>query len=169
VAPTLFVSFIGWSRTGKTTFIVAALEECRRRGIAVSAVKRARHEADLAPEGKDSTLFLAAGARISVYIGDNTSVEFRRTPIEQGIDFYSSFLSGEAFVFLEGPRFDGALTVLVAGAAKKPSDLKLPLSDCDILIADDPPAFETADGGPRVFRPDAIGDFMDYLVEMRGT
>jgi molybdopterin-guanine dinucleotide biosynthesis protein MobB len=168
VAETLFVSFIGWSRTGKTTFIVAALEECRRRGIPAAAVKRARREADIEPEGKDSALFLEAGAGTSIYVGDRTSVLFRPTPRSQGRDYYSSLLSGEALVFMEGQRLEGALTVLVAGDAKGPSDLKLPLSECDILIAEDPSLLGLAEGRLPVFKPGAAGDFLDYLEAARG-
>lgn len=169
MSDTLFVSFVGWSGTGKTTFISASLEECRRRGIRTAAVKRARREADIEPEGKDSALFLEAGAGLSIYVGDRTSVLFRPTPSDQGRDFYSSFLSGETFAFLEGQRLDGALTVLMAGYAKSQADLKLPLSECDILIAEDPSRLGIADGRLPVFKPGAVADFVDYLEAARGS
>lgn len=168
MAETLFVSFLGWSGTGKTSFIVSALEECRRRGIGAAAVKRARREADIEPEGKDSTLFLEAGAALSIYVGDRTSVVFRLTPSGQGRDFYVSLLSGEAFAFLEGQRLEGALTVLMAGYAKGQADLKLPLSECDILIAEDASRLGLADGQLPVFKPGAVADFVDYLEASRG-
>jgi molybdopterin-guanine dinucleotide biosynthesis protein MobB len=169
VSAALFVSVIGWSGTGKTTLIVRALEECLRRGIAASAAKRARHEADIDPGGKDSARFLVAGARASLYVGDRTSARFTRSPGKQDAAFYSSFLTDERLVFLEGTRVDGAVTVQVAGSAHDQAGLKLPLSDCDILIAEDPAAFVLEGGRPRIIAPAAIGEFMDYLEARRGT
>ena len=48
------VAVVGLSETGKTRLVVRLIEEFRRRGLRVAAVKRCSHGFSLDTEGKDS-------------------------------------------------------------------------------------------------------------------
>jgi len=165
---TLYVSVLGWSGTGKTTFIVKAIEECRRRGISAAAVKRARHEADVAPEGKDSTLYLEAGASSSLYVGDRSLVLFAPTPPVLDRAFYERHFEDVDIVFLEGAEVEGSVRVVVAGAATSPDELKRRPGECDLLIAASPEL--VGDGTEtKVISPNAVSEILDFLEVHRGA
>lgn len=68
------ISVIGWSGSGKTTFISRAIAECKARGFVCTAVKKSRHAPALAPSGKDSTLYLESGAVGSAYVSGKGSI-----------------------------------------------------------------------------------------------
>jgi molybdopterin-guanine dinucleotide biosynthesis protein MobB len=167
----LFVSVLGWSNSGKTTLIVRALEECARRGIPAAAIKRARHDPDVAPEGKDSTLYLEAGALASVYVGDRTSARYERSPAVQDLAYFESMLPSEAaLAFLEGAAVEGAVVVLAAGGASSLPELKRPAGECSVLIADDPSLREAAAAtGILVLASSEIAKLIDYLEAKRGA
>lgn len=165
-----FVSVLGWSGTGKTRLVAGALAECRRRGLAAAAVKRAHHEPDLAPAGKDSTLFLEAGALASLYVGDRGSALFLPSPAAPDRGFYERLLPGADIVFLEGARAEGALVVLVGGGAKEPAELKLPPAEADILVtADRGLALAGREAGLEVLDPDEFETLVDIMEARRGT
>lgn len=52
----------GWKNSGKTTLIVALVEELTRRGLRVSTIKHAHHAFDIDIPGKDSHRHRLAGA-----------------------------------------------------------------------------------------------------------
>ncbi len=54
---------VGWSGAGKTTLMVALLQELTSRGVSVSTMKHAHHDFDVDKPGKDSYEHRAAGAR----------------------------------------------------------------------------------------------------------
>lgn len=54
---------VGWKNSGKTTLVVALIEELRGRGLTVSTIKHAHHHFDIDVPGKDSHRHRAAGAR----------------------------------------------------------------------------------------------------------
>ncbi len=54
---------VGWSGAGKTTLMVALLQELASRGVSVSTMKHAHHNFDVDKPGKDSYEHRAAGAR----------------------------------------------------------------------------------------------------------
>ena len=56
------VAVVGLSETGKTRLAVRLIEEFRRRGLRVAAIKRCSHGFTLDTEGKDSGDFSQAGA-----------------------------------------------------------------------------------------------------------
>lgn len=56
------VSVVGFSGAGKTRLVVRLIEELKRRGLRVAAVKRCSHGFSLDTEGKDTAEFSRAGA-----------------------------------------------------------------------------------------------------------
>jgi molybdopterin-guanine dinucleotide biosynthesis protein MobB len=167
---TRVASLVGWSGSGKTTLISRAIAECRRRGISCAAAKQARHAPDIAPEGKDSTIFLAQGAAASAYLGDSDAAIFLPAPALRDRAWFLGILPHAEVLFLEGAVVEGALRVLVAGEAGVSAELKRPLGETDILVARDPELRRLAEGmGLRVLHPDDIGAFVDILMSGEGT
>jgi len=161
----LVIAILGWSGTGKTTFIEAAISECKRRGLDVSAVKKSRHQADLPPDTKDSARFFSAGASRSLYLSESTMVQLSATPVGMDATSVAALCPGSSVVFCEGLELAGAPTVLVGGAATSESELKRPLSDREILIAREPSLRRAAESRSIVsFAPDEVGCFIDYLL-----
>lgn len=64
------ISFIGWSGSGKTTFLEQLIPILRRRGIRLAVVKYDGHEFDMDKQGKDTWRFTQAGAEC-VAIGNS--------------------------------------------------------------------------------------------------
>jgi molybdopterin-guanine dinucleotide biosynthesis protein B len=56
------VGIIGWHNSGKTTLVVALVQELTTRGHRVSTIKHAHNEFDVDTPGKDSWLHRDAGA-----------------------------------------------------------------------------------------------------------
>ncbi|MCE9523901.1 MAG: molybdopterin-guanine dinucleotide biosynthesis protein B [Alphaproteobacteria bacterium] len=61
----------GWKNSGKTTLVVALVEEFTRRGLRVSTIKHAHHDFDIDVAGKDSHRHRQAGAT-EVLVGSGT-------------------------------------------------------------------------------------------------
>lgn len=160
------VSVVGWSGSGKTTLIARVIAECARRGVTCSAAKRARHAPDIAPDGKDSTLFLESGARASAYVGDSSTAVFSPTPPTQDREHFIGLLPPSDLIMLEGATVEGALRVLVAGTAETETGLKRPLSGIDLLVAFDGTlrALAAARGVPAI-HPDDIDMFVDIIMK----
>ena len=57
-------SFIAYSNTGKTTYIVELIAELTRRGVRVGAIKHDAHEFEIDKQGKDSWRFARSGAQV---------------------------------------------------------------------------------------------------------
>lgn len=69
------ISFVGPSRSGKTTLLAALIAEISRRGYRVGAVKHSLRGFELDREGKDSDRFRRAGAR-GVLLASPDSIGF---------------------------------------------------------------------------------------------
>jgi molybdopterin-guanine dinucleotide biosynthesis protein B len=57
------MGIIGWKNSGKTTLVVALVQELASRGFRVATVKHAHHAFDIDRPGKDSYLHREAGAQ----------------------------------------------------------------------------------------------------------
>lgn len=178
----LIVSIIGWSGSGKTSFIEAAIGECRRRGIAVAAVKKSRHEADILPDAKDSERFRSAGASPSIYLGESEMVVLSSPPAPADAVALTGLCPEASLIFCEGLAVGGAVIVLMAGAETTESGLKRPLSSVDILIAREQTMIRAAQAGRTVdvarpaktakmaaFAPEEVGRFIDHLLSLEET
>jgi len=161
----IIVSVLGWSGTGKTTFIEAAIAECGRRGIDAAAVKKSRHQADLPPDTKDSARFFSAGASHSVYLSESTMVRLSAAPGNLDSAAVAALCPGSGIIFCEGLELAGAHIVLMAGAATSESELKRPLAECGILISRETSLLGAAEEkNIAAFAPDEAERFIDYLV-----
>lgn len=60
------IQIIGYSGSGKTTFISKLIKSLKQKGLKVAAVKHDVHGLDIDREGKDSYIFSESGAEVSV-------------------------------------------------------------------------------------------------------
>ncbi|HOX32330.1 MAG TPA: molybdopterin-guanine dinucleotide biosynthesis protein MobB [Spirochaetales bacterium] len=166
----LFVSVLGWSGSGKTSLVAAALAECARRGLPAAAAKRSHHEPDLAPGGKDSTAYLAAGALASLYVGDRGAVLFMPSPAATSRAFYARLFPEARIIFLEGDRVEGGLVVETGGPARAEAELKLPFAEIGLLVTAEPGlARACRDAGIEIIEPGEAARFIDLLEAYHGT
>ncbi|MCX7026101.1 MAG: molybdopterin-guanine dinucleotide biosynthesis protein MobB [Spirochaetes bacterium] len=158
------LSFIGYSNTGKTSFIEELLRECAVRGILAATVKKSRHGADLVPGVKDSERFYAAGASPSIYLDEKSMLVLSLRPAGLDADGLAALCPGADLILCEGLELPGCPLVLVAGKAIGEWELKHPLAEASALIGGGPSLAEAAAGAsiPRFSSGDAPR-FLDWL------
>jgi molybdopterin-guanine dinucleotide biosynthesis adapter protein len=103
--PALF-GFIGRSGAGKTSLILEVIAGLRRRGLAVSAIKRGHDGIDLDQPGKDSWRMREAGCSEVIIASDRRFAllhEYRDQPEASPVDL-ARRMSGVDVVLLEGFR-----------------------------------------------------------------
>jgi molybdopterin-guanine dinucleotide biosynthesis protein MobB len=159
------VSVLGWSDTGKTCFIEAAVAECRRRGVSAAAIKKSHNVPDLPPGSKDSSRFRRAGAEPSIYLSGTEMLALMAAPARLDGKSIAALCPGASIIFCEGLEVDGAQLVLMAGDVSDESALKRKLSEIDIIVARNAIMLELAgERGVKNFKADDIGLFIDYLI-----
>jgi molybdopterin-guanine dinucleotide biosynthesis protein B len=144
------ISIVGWSDSGKTTYLERLIPELLRRGYRVCAVKHDVHGFEIDTPGKDSWRLKRAGAAVSVVSGpdriaviadtgrDLTLAEIRdRFVLDVDLIISEGFkkdLHPKIEVFRKGVR-DTLLCTrddnLVAVAADCPVDTDVPVIDLE--------------------------------------
>lgn len=74
------ISFIGWSGSGKTTFIEKLIPILRSRGLRLAVIKHDGHEFQMDKEGKDTWRFSQAGAEYVAIANPRHSAELINGP-----------------------------------------------------------------------------------------
>ncbi len=92
---------VGWSGSGKTTLLTAILPLLRARGISVSTIKHAHHEAVLDVPGKDSWRHREAGASEVILSGPQGFALFGKSA---GLEALLPRLAPVDLVLVEGFR-----------------------------------------------------------------
>jgi len=162
---TRFACFTGWSNTGKSGFIEAVTAILSARGIPSGAIKCVRHEGSFNLPGKDTTRFFEAGAQAALVSGTET-LRMTRTPPDWDRAWAASQFPAARVVLIEGRTVEGAVSVLVGGAAEDASGRKQPLGDFDVVITGHAGlAGRARAAGLAVFGPGEPEPFVDrYLT-----
>ena len=161
----LWISVFGWSGSGKTTLVARLVSEFSARGLSCACAKRARHAPAIAPEGKDSTLFLQAGARASAYVGESGAALFLPPSEIQDRAYYAALLPPADITLLEGAEVEGALGVLVSGEEADIAKLKRPPEEMDLVVSRNAHLIaECARRGLDCLRADDIAGIADRLL-----
>jgi molybdopterin-guanine dinucleotide biosynthesis protein B len=156
---------LGYSNSGKTTFIEAVLRECAARGISAATVKKSRHQADLAQAAKDSERFFAAGASPSIYLDESSMLVLSRRPADLDAEQIAALCPAADLILCEGLELRGCPLVLVAGGAAGPEELKRGLDAAAALVAEAPGLTEAAAcAGIPCFTPGESARFLDWLL-----
>lgn len=96
------VSVVGYSGSGKTTFIVKLVPELIRRGIRVGTIKHDVHGFQMDKPGKDSWRHKQAGATITVISSPVQIGMVRDVDHDHSLDELLPFFSGVDIIVTEG-------------------------------------------------------------------
>lgn len=148
----------GWSGSGKTTLITRLIEEFKRRGRTVAAVKRAPHKYYLEPESSDTFKFLEAGADEVCLAATNEILMMKRmTEQNEVFDFLDQRVPHCDVLLLEGLRRDDIPLIEVFDSSRNDA-LKFPLETLSAVVSDKP----VTDAIPN-FNRDRIEDIIHFM------
>jgi len=156
------IGIAGWKNSGKTTLTIHLVAELVARGLTVSTVKHAHHDAEVDHPGTDSYRHREAGAReVALVTGRRWALmhELRDAP-EPGLDEILGRLSPVDLIIVEG--FKGAAIPKIEVRRTEAVD-SAPLDDDPnvIAIAGD----VVVPGSPLpFFNLDDISGLADFVV-----
>lgn len=99
------VVFMGWSGSGKTTFLEKLLPELTGRGIRAAVIKHDAHGFEMDKPGKDTWRFAQAGAAVTAISGPNGWAVLGSGDIELGA--LRAMLPPVDLILVEGHKFSG--------------------------------------------------------------
>lgn len=105
------ISFIGWSGSGKTTFIEKLIPVLRSRGLKVAVLKHDGHEFQMDREGKDTWRFGKAGAEYVAIANPRHSAELINAPASfhqlcQRAEGFADLIIAEGWTDEEAPQIE---------------------------------------------------------------
>ena len=152
------VSFVGYSGSGKTTFLEKLIPEMKGRGLTVAVIKHDAHRFQIDHEGKDTFRFYEAGCDCVAITSERKSAIIRRNEVCPEAEKMIRDLPGEYDVILvEGYRASGLPKI---GFSRKATGkgLSLPLSELCAVITDE------AYDGIRCFFIDDVAGVADFIL-----
>lgn len=148
------VSVVGWSDSGKTTYLEKLIPQLTRRGYRICAVKHDVHGFEMDTPGKDSWRLKQAGAAVSVVSGPDKIAVIADTGRDLTLsEIRDRFVSEVDLIISEGFKKDDhpkievfrkgvrdrllctAADKLIAVAADCPVDTDVPVVDLDDVAA----------------------------------
>lgn len=101
------ISVVGWSESGKTTYLEKLIPELTRRGYRICAVKHDVHGFDIDTPGKDSWRLKHAGAAVSVVSSPDKIAVIAETDHDLTLgEIRDRFISGVDLIVSEGFKKD---------------------------------------------------------------
>jgi len=167
------IHIIGGKNHGKTTLVVALVEELTRRGLRVGTIKHTHHHHELDVPGKDSHRHREAGAAVVGILTPGLQAVFWKptagsdAEVPAGDARYEPFaaaFSGCDLVLVEGDTRTAAPKLEVWRAACSDQPLATKLPQVRAIITDDPFV------GPWLSLPRSdLAQVADYVVELSRT
>jgi len=158
------VAVVGYSESGKTRLVVRLIEELRRRGLRVSAVKRCSHGFSLDTEGKDTADFSGAGADNVAMVSPEGWAALGRAPDVDAAGLGARLFPDADVVLIEGGkdvRRTRKIEVLRSGLSDIPVS---PPEELVAVVTDGPRPGGTA---APVFGPDDIAAIADLILSLQ--
>jgi len=155
-------SFIGWSGTGKTTYLESLVAYLKSRGARVAVIKHDAHRFDIDKKGKDSQRFAAAGADVVAIADGEKSAVMEYRPVDFG--GLLAKITDVDLILVEGWHTDAPNPILVHRAALGQAP-KMNPADCFAVVSDAAPAA----GGPPLFPledPAPMGEFLLAQIQL---
>jgi molybdopterin-guanine dinucleotide biosynthesis adapter protein len=154
------VAFVGASESGKTRLVSCLIPALAAKGLAVSVLKHCGHGFDFGGEGKDSSQFLAAGARAVVLAGGGRTAVLRRAAERPGIeDIIRREIGTADIVLVEGGKSEPGLRKIEVLRAGCSEGLRTPPDELIAVVADAPVA-----AAVPVFASGDIAALADWLA-----
>jgi len=160
------VSVTGWSGTGKTSLILRVIREMKNRGIRTAAFKNTHHEVYADRPGTDSYEYIRAGAAASG-LGTPGGILLFREEISWSADLLRGLFPEADLILCEGLRLPDIPVVQTAGALARKEDLKGDLSECSLILTDNPGlSLLLAEEGIALLPQEDIRPFCSYLADL---
>lgn len=143
-------SFVGWSRSGKTTLISKIIKKLKDNGKKIIAIKNIPFKYHLEPESKDSFMFLEAGSDDVMLVAENEILNMRKIRSRDEVfEILITKYSDYDFVLLEGLRKRDIPAIEVFYSARE-KGTKFPVERLTAVVSDqrvteEIPCFDTND------------------------
>jgi molybdopterin-guanine dinucleotide biosynthesis protein B len=162
------VSIVGKSGSGKTKLIERLIQEFKKRGYRVAAVKHSRQEIDIDKPGKDSWKFAEAGSEAVVVLSPDRLLLTRSLEHEPKVEEILRLIGSDVdLVLIEGFR-KGKASKIEVHRKELGAELLCPAKMLSAIVTDesldiDVPQFAPGDTG-------AIADFIekDLVSQAKG-
>lgn len=155
------VSFVGYSNSGKTTFLVKVIKELKKRGYRLGVIKHDGHEFEMDHEGTDTWSHRRAGADV-VCIASKQQIAIVQTPAQSPtLDQIISLIDNVDLILTEGFKQENKPQIEV----NRQGITRLGKKDNTIALVTDQIGYE---GVPRFGLDDAEG-VANFLEGMMGS
>lgn len=157
---------MGWSGSGKTTFIESCIAILASRGYRVYAVKSTHLDIELDTPGTDSYRFQHAGARgVCLLTGNGATVFLKETEEDLDYDRMHTLFPGADFILAEGYHGTSDYRFEAVRGKHSMKDLKRPVAELNGVITDSEDLFSECTGaGIPVFTLNAPEVFVNFLT-----
>ncbi|KPU43374.1 molybdopterin-guanine dinucleotide biosynthesis adapter protein [Oxobacter pfennigii] len=159
------VSFVGWSNSGKTTFISKVIRELKSREISVAVVKNTCHDIETDIPGKDTWNFAQAGADTVILNGPGIYVCQEKVSRRKDISTILKDITGVDIIILEGAA-DPNIPKVEIWRKSLGEKNRFPAEDLIALVAEGHP--EKGYEKLPLFKHNEIGEFTDFLLYSAG-
>jgi len=151
------ISIVGYSNSGKTTFIEKLVDELKSRGYRVAAIKHTSHKIQFDMAGKDSWRYIQAGSDAAAVCSSDMIVMMKPVNEDVTLDEITCFL-GEDYdiVLAEGFKQSNAPKIEVHRRDTGP--LLKNMKKLIGIVSDEPLSVKT-----RQFSPDNFKEVCDLL------
>ncbi len=157
-----FFSFIGWSKSGKTTLISSLIKELSGRGFNVLAVKKIPDRFHVEPEGKDSRKFLDSGAETVYLIAEKQLMKMRQiTDPKDFSKIADNDFKDHDFILIEGLTVNGS-HIFEVFDPEISNKLKSNIRSLSAIISD-----KNVFKNIKHFKRDDIIKIADYIVDLQ--
>lgn len=96
------VSFVGYSNSGKTTFVVKVIQELKKRGCRVAIIKHDGHDFEMDHEGTDTWKHRQAGADVVCIASSHKFAMIETTPQPVPLDAIIAKIDQVDLILTEG-------------------------------------------------------------------
>ncbi|MFQ5996658.1 MAG: molybdopterin-guanine dinucleotide biosynthesis protein B [Dehalococcoidales bacterium] len=154
------VSFVGKSKSGKTTLLEKVVRELKSKGYRVAAIKHSHHDFDIDQPGKDTWRLAQAGSDIIAISSPNKMALIERLDADVTLSQIAALFRGKADIVLaEGYKNGNTAKIVVLGAEQDQDNL---CSEGEILTTIS--AHLSSVGQPQ-FDADDVARIVNLVIE----
>lgn len=153
------ISFVGYSGSGKTTFIEKLIPELKKRKIQIAVVEHNSEKELKESEGSNSARFTEAGADIVSVSSDNRIVVVEKKDHEPSLSELISYIRDVDLIIMEGYKGEEYPKIGVYRRTEG-MELNLPIEELTAAVADVP-----IDEDLPCFSMDDVGGVAEYVID----
>ena len=131
------ISVVGYSKTGKTTFLVKLVHELTDSGYRIGVIKHSTHTFDLAAPGKDTWKHAQAGAKAVAFASPAEVAITRQLDREMSIEEIAIMLGDVDMILTEGYKHAHKPKIEVS-RQERGTDLVSPTKELVAIVSDYP-------------------------------